>query len=121
MIDQPWPVRGRGPEVIPHLVARLDAGEFAETIRINYPLDTRGRARLELLLKVQLVVSAVLAEELGLDLRTELLGRHAVGQERYGMALRPGNGRNALRDGLEEGLDQCAYLQQALLELEGRR
>lgn len=39
--------------------------------------------------------------------------RDRIGQERYKTRLQAGNGRDALRDALEEALDQCAYLEQA--------
>jgi hypothetical protein len=42
--------------------------------------------------------------------------RAAVGKRKYGVTLRPHNGRNALQDAYEEVLDLAQYLKQALLE-----
>lgn len=42
--------------------------------------------------------------------------RRSVGIERYGTALQPNNGRDALRDAYEEALDLCMYLKQAMVE-----
>jgi hypothetical protein len=42
--------------------------------------------------------------------------RHEVGQARYGMPLRPHNGRDALKDAYEEVLDLAAYLRQEIYE-----
>jgi hypothetical protein len=46
--------------------------------------------------------------------------RDALGQSRYGTRLQPFNGRDALRDALEEALDMCVYLRQALYERDGK-
>lgn len=53
------------------------------------------------------IQSAVIAD---LQKRTE------VGIERYGTALQPHNGRDALRDAYEEAMDLTLYLKQALVE-----
>ena len=45
-----------------------------------------------------------------------MAGRDILGTERYGDRLRPNNGRDALRDLLEELLDGCAYCAQAIWE-----
>jgi len=42
--------------------------------------------------------------------------RREVGIERYGTALQPHNGRDALLDAYEEALDLTMYLKQALVE-----
>lgn len=42
--------------------------------------------------------------------------RREVGIERYGTALQPFNGRDALRDAYEEALDLAMYLRQAIAE-----
>jgi hypothetical protein len=42
--------------------------------------------------------------------------RREVGIERYGTALQPHNGRNALIDAYEEALDLAMYLKQRLVE-----
>lgn len=42
--------------------------------------------------------------------------RKAVGVERYGTALQPFNGRDALRDAYEEAIDLATYLKQVLVE-----
>lgn len=46
------------------------------------------------------------------DLGTRL----EVGIQRYGTALQPFNGRDALRDAYEEALDLACYLRQAIAE-----
>lgn len=50
------------------------------------------------------------------EVRDALEARLAVGVERYGTALHTHNGRDALRDALEEALDGMQYAQQANLE-----
>lgn len=50
--------------------------------------------------------------------RADLVAREAVGIERYGRALQPYNGRNALRDLYEEQLDGACYTRQLLAEQE---
>jgi hypothetical protein len=42
--------------------------------------------------------------------------RRLVGISRYGTALQPGNGRDALRDAYEEAMDLTMYLKQAMVE-----
>lgn len=42
--------------------------------------------------------------------------RRQVGIRRYGIALQPGNGRDALRDAYEEVLDLACYLRQEMVE-----
>lgn len=42
--------------------------------------------------------------------------RLQVGIQRYGTALQPFNGRDALRDAYEEALDLACYLRQAIAE-----
>lgn len=46
----------------------------------------------------------------------DMRARDYVGRARYGTALRPHNGRDALWDAYEEALDLCAYLRQAIAE-----
>ncbi|HEY7061747.1 MAG TPA: hypothetical protein VII06_09720 [Chloroflexota bacterium] len=46
--------------------------------------------------------------------------RRAQGIATYGGPLRPFNGRDALRDALDEALDLAAYLLQAIEERDGR-
>lgn len=46
--------------------------------------------------------------------------RKAVGIERYGTALQPHNGRDALRDAFEEAVDLAVYLAQVIIERDGR-
>jgi hypothetical protein len=48
--------------------------------------------------------------------RADLEERERVGIARYGTALYPHNGRDALRDAYEEALDLACYLRQALEE-----
>lgn len=45
--------------------------------------------------------------------------RRQVGIQRYGTALQPHNGRDALRDAYEEAIDLAMYLKQAILERDG--
>jgi len=42
--------------------------------------------------------------------------RKALGVQRYGVALQPGNGRDGLRDLYEELLDACCYIRQVIEE-----
>ncbi len=49
---------------------------------------------------------------------TELLARQQKGIVTYGTSLQTFNGRNALRDALDEALDFAQYLKQALMEHE---
>ena len=46
--------------------------------------------------------------------------RRQVGIQRYGTALQPNNGRDALRDAYEEAIDLAMYLKQAILERDAR-
>lgn len=46
----------------------------------------------------------------------DLVLRRQLGIERYGTALQPHNGRDALQDAYEEALDLACYLKQAILE-----
>lgn len=48
--------------------------------------------------------------------RADLEIRERIGVERYGTALQPNNGRDALRDAYEEALDLSCYLRQAIEE-----
>lgn len=45
--------------------------------------------------------------------------RRVLGIARYGTALQPHNGRDALRDAYEEALDLACYLKQAIMERDG--
>jgi len=47
---------------------------------------------------------------------TDIHARRQVGIKRYGTALQPYNGRDALLDAYEEALDLAMYLKQALIE-----
>jgi len=49
----------------------------------------------------------------------DLAVRLQVGIQRYGTALQPHNGRDALRDAYEEALDLACYLRQAIAERDG--
>lgn len=53
--------------------------------------------------------------------RRDLIARETVGVERYGTALYPHNGRDALRDAYEEALDLACYLRQAMAERDSPR
>lgn len=46
--------------------------------------------------------------------------RKQVGISRYGTALQPHNGRDALIDALEEVIDLCQYLAQLIIERDGK-
>lgn len=48
--------------------------------------------------------------------RASLNAREALGVERYGQLLQPGNGRDVMRDVWEETVDQVAYLATAVRE-----
>lgn len=48
--------------------------------------------------------------------RADLETRERIGIQRYGTALQPNNGRDALRDAYEEALDLSCYLRQAIEE-----
>ncbi len=48
--------------------------------------------------------------------RLDLETRTQVGIQRYGTALQPFNGRDALRDAYVEALDLACYLRQAIAE-----
>lgn len=51
---------------------------------------------------------------------SEMKARDKVGQERYHTRLQANNGRDALRDALDEALDLCVYLRQAIYERDGK-
>jgi hypothetical protein len=46
----------------------------------------------------------------------DMWDRKKLGMERYGVPLRPFNGRSALQDAYEEALDLAVYLRQRLEE-----
>lgn len=46
--------------------------------------------------------------------------RDAEGRRKYGVPLRPWNGRDALIDAYQEALDLCVYLRQAIYERDGK-
>lgn len=46
----------------------------------------------------------------------DLETRYKIGMQRYGKALQPFNGRDALRDAYEEAIDLAFYLRQAIYE-----
>lgn len=50
--------------------------------------------------------------------RQDLESRKQLGIQRYGVALQPANGRDAIRDAYEEALDGAAYGAQAVWEQE---
>jgi plasmid maintenance system antidote protein VapI len=49
----------------------------------------------------------------------DIEARRELGIRRYGTALQPGNGRDAMRDLYEELLDACMYIKQVLIERDG--
>lgn len=46
----------------------------------------------------------------------DIVERREVGIQRYGTALQPHNGRDALRDAYEEAIDLAMYLKQLIVE-----
>src|SRR5215510_12794072 len=48
--------------------------------------------------------------------RSDLEQREQLGIERYGTALQPGNGRNAIVDAYQEAMDLTCYLRQVIEE-----
>lgn len=46
--------------------------------------------------------------------------RNRIGTEKYGTPLQAFNGRDALMDAYQEGLDLCCYLRQAIEERKGK-
>lgn len=53
--------------------------------------------------------------------RDDIAKRERLGKRRYGTALYPHNGRDALLDAYEEALDLACYLKQALIERDGSK
>lgn len=51
---------------------------------------------------------------------TDIKARIAIGIQRYGSALQPHNGRDALKDAYEEAMDLTMYLRQVLYERDGK-
>ena len=49
----------------------------------------------------------------------DIEARREIGIQRYGTALQPFNGRDALRDAYEEALDLAMYLRQIIAERDG--
>jgi hypothetical protein len=50
----------------------------------------------------------------------DMRARDAEGRHKYGVPLRPFNGRDVLVDAYQEALDLCVYLRQAIYERDGR-
>jgi len=50
----------------------------------------------------------------------DINGRKAFGMKKYGTALQPHNGRDALNDAYQEALDLCKYLRQCIYERDGK-
>lgn len=46
----------------------------------------------------------------------DMRARDAIGTHKYGVPLRPHNGRNSLQDAYEEALDLAVYLKNAIIE-----
>lgn len=65
---------------------------------------------------VEAVLRAGTTDDLDLALVEALRARQELGVQRYGTTLQRGNGRDALVDAIQEGLDMIAYLAQAGLE-----
>lgn len=49
----------------------------------------------------------------------DIEARKQIGISRYGTALQPFNGRDALQDAYEEAIDLAMYLKQCILERDG--
>lgn len=58
--------------------------------------------------------------DIPLLVKHDLMSRMQFGKAKYGTALQPHNGRDALKDAYEEALDLCQYLRQAMYERDGR-
>lgn len=54
--------------------------------------------------------------EVWMLVKQDMLKRNAFGLKKYGVALQPFNGRDALQDAYEEALDLCVYLRTAIYE-----
>jgi len=54
------------------------------------------------------------------ELKEFIERRKQVGIARYGTALQPHNGRDALRDAFEEAVDLAVYLAQVIIERDGK-
>jgi hypothetical protein len=50
---------------------------------------------------------------------TNFLLRDDMGTKKYGTHLQPGNGRDSLKDALQEAMDLVMYLTQAIMERDG--
>lgn len=50
----------------------------------------------------------------------DMRARNEFGTKKYGVPLRPFNGRDVLKDAYEEALDLAVYLRQAMYERDGR-
>lgn len=46
----------------------------------------------------------------------DMSARNNFGKEKYGVGLKPFNGRDTLQDAYEEALDLCVYLRTAIYE-----
>lgn len=51
----------------------------------------------------------------------DMAARKELGIQKYGTALQPFNGRDALMDAYQEALDLCMYLRQAIEERNGQQ
>lgn len=49
----------------------------------------------------------------------DMASRNNFGKEKYGVGLKPFNGRDTLQDAYEEALDLAVYLRTALYERDG--
>lgn len=77
------------------------------------PLPCPGVEGAHDLLVKDLALSGV-PELLFEEATARILARKQLGLERYGQLLCPDNGRDTLRDALEEALDLCVYLRNLL-------
>lgn len=50
----------------------------------------------------------------------DINSRKEFGLKKYGTALQPHNGRDALTDAYQEALDMCKYIRQAIYERDGK-
>lgn len=56
------------------------------------------------------------SEDIQSQVIRDIEARRELGVQRYGTALQPHNGRDALRDAYEEAIDLAMYLKQAMVE-----
>lgn len=83
-VTQPAPVKTDTPEVWPLVIADVKAGKYEPALPL-YWVDR---------------------------IATEMQARHDFGRAKYGVGLQVENGRDPLRDALDEALDMSCYTRQ---------